>query len=139
MNEVFKKTRELGEAIMKSDEYATMKAAEETAMKNETAALTMAAFIEKKQELENLMSEDKPSASKLKDLSEQVELINEKLQAIDDIASLMSARGEFSRLINQVNQVLRFIITGEMEDSDDEGGCGHHCDSCGGCQSRVLH
>ena len=41
MNEVFEKTRELGEAIQRSDEYLTLKAAEAKAMKNTEAADAM--------------------------------------------------------------------------------------------------
>jgi len=39
---------------------------------------------------------------------------------------------EFASLIRQVNQVLQFIITGEM----DEKGCGGACAECAGCAAR---
>ena len=41
MNQVFLKTRELGDAIMQSDEYKAMKAAEDQAMANADAADAM--------------------------------------------------------------------------------------------------
>ena len=42
---------------------------------------------------------------------------------------MTQARSEFTGLINQVNQVLQFIVTGRME----EESCGGDCSSCGGC------
>jgi len=50
---------------------------------------------------------------------------------MDDIVALTEARGEFTGLINQVNQVLQFIVTGRMD--DPEGGCSGSCATCGGC------
>ena len=37
-------------------------------------------------------------------------------------------------IVDQVNQVLRFIVTGETAegDTEEEGGCGGSCASCGG-------
>ena len=46
MNEVFEKTRELGEAIQRSDEYLTLKAAEAKAMKHTEAADAMGKYME---------------------------------------------------------------------------------------------
>jgi len=135
MHEVFQKTRELGEVMMRSDEYVTMKLAEERAMQNPVAVAAMEEFMEAREQLEEVMSRDDPDVGWMKSLSTQMELIQDKLQTIDDIAALTEARNEFSRLVNQVNQVLRFIVTGEMEDGE---GCGHSCDHCAGC-SGTLH
>ena len=55
--------------------------------------------------------------------------IQARLQMMDDIVALTQARGEFNGLINQVNQVLQFIVTGKM-DSDD---CAGDCSACAGC------
>ena len=87
MNEVFEKTRELGEAIQRSDEYLTLKAAEHMNM-------------------------------------------------VDDIIHLNQAQKAFSTLIDEVNSVLRFIVTGEMP-SEDKGGCSGSCATCHGCGSKV--
>ena len=45
------------------------------------------------------------------------------------------AQTEFSNLLGQVNQVLRFIITGQV----DDGGCGGNCSSCGGSCGTHEH
>ena len=53
----------------------------------------------------------------------------EKINMIDDIIAMTQARSAFSDLINQVNQVLQFIVTGQV---NEEGNCSGSCASCGG-------
>ena len=46
MDQVFLKTRELGQALVESEIYKTMKAAEDKAMANTDAAETMSKYME---------------------------------------------------------------------------------------------
>ena len=91
MNEVFEKTRELGEAILRSEEYTT--------------------------------------------ISLELDAYQSKMREITEVAELTKARERFSALVNQVNQVLRFLITGEIGDNKE---CTGSCESCGS-QCRTLH
>lgn len=137
MNEVFKKTRELGEAIMKSEEYIAMKQMEDRAMKNVDASYTMGMFIEKRQHIEELLQQNEPDAELLRSLSDELDGLQERLQMIDEIRMLTESRNAFSVLIEQVNRVLKFIITGEM--GQDEEGCGGSCDGCAGCGHGMMN
>ena len=129
MDNVFKKTRELGEALLESEVYLRMKDAEDRAMANPEAAQTMAAFLEKRGELQSMMQSDNPDPGAMKRLSEEMDDLQDRLQMVDDIVALNDARNEFNSLIGQINQVLQFIVTGRM----DESSCGGDCGSCGGC------
>ena len=129
MDMIFQKTRELGEALLESEVYKRMKAAEEKAMKNEEAAKMMGAMLERRSSIQEMMHQPNPDPAALKRMSDEMDEIQEKLQMMDDIVELTQARGEFNGLINQVNQVLQFIVTGRM----DDGECGGDCSSCGGC------
>lgn len=129
MDMVFQKTRELGEALLESEAYKRMKAAEEKAMKNEEAAQMMAAMLERRGSIQEMMQQPNPDPAVLKRLSDEMDEIQEKLQMMDDIVELTQSRGEFNSLIAQVNQVLQFIVTGRMDDGD----CSGDCSSCGGC------
>ncbi len=129
MDMVFQKTRELGEALLESEVYKRMKAAEEKAMKNAEAAQMMGAMLERRSEIQEMMQTPNPDPAVLKRLSDEMDEIQEKLQMMDDIVELTQSRSEFNGLINQVNQVLQFIVTGRM----DEGDCSGDCSSCGGC------
>ena len=129
MDNVFKKTRELGEALLESEVYLKMKDAEDRAMANPEAAQTMAAFLEKRGELQSMMQSDNPDPGAMKRVSEEMDDLQDRLQMVDDIVALNDARHEFNSLIGQLNQVLQFIVTGRMEES----GCGGTCGSCSGC------
>ena len=130
MDKVFEKTRELGEALLESEAYTRMKAAEEKAMHNAQAAEMMSAYLEKRGAIQELMEVENPDPAAMKRLSDEMDELNEKLQMIDDIAELTQARSEFNGLIGQVNQVLQFIVTGRMDDGSE---CSGSCESCKGC------
>ena len=129
MDMIFQKTRELGEALLESEIYTKMKAAEEKAMKNEEAARLMSEMLERRSSIQEMMQQTNPDPAALKRLSDEMDDIQERLQMMDDIVELTQARGEFNGLINQVNQVLQFIVTGRM----DDGSCAGDCSACSGC------
>ncbi len=130
MDNVFAKTRELGEALLNSETYQRMKQAEDRAMQNTEAAETMARFLEKRQALQALMQSENPDPGAMKRLSDEMDEAQARMQMIDDIIALTQARNEFNGLINQINQVLQFIVTGRM---DEPEGCSGSCDTCSGC------
>ena len=129
MDNVFQKTRELGEALLASETYQRMKAAEDKAMQNAKAAALMSDMLEKRTGIQQLMQQENPDAGALKRLSDEMDEIQEQLRMMDDIVALTEARAEFTSLINQVNQVLQFIVTGKM----DSGDCSGDCSGCSGC------
>lgn len=129
MEMVFQKTRELGQALIDSEVYQNMKAAEDKAMKNQDAAQLMSDMLERRSAIQEHMQQTNPDPAVLKRLSDEMDAIQEKLQMMDDIIALTQTRGEFNAMMTQVNQVLQFIVTGRM----DDGECGGDCSSCGGC------
>ena len=118
MNQVFLKTRELGDAIMQSEEYKAMKEAEDRAMANADAAAAMGQYMEARQKIEALLEQDSPDPEKLKKLSAEMDETQQRLSLIEDVQALTEARESFSGLIEQVNQVLKFIITGQMAEPE---------------------
>lgn len=129
MDMVFEKTRELGQAMLESEAYKKMKAAEDKAMKNQEAAQLMSDMLERRAGIQEAMQQTNPDPAELKRLSDEMDAIQEKLQMMDDIVELTQARAEFNGMMVQVNQILQFIVTGRM----DDGECGGDCSSCGGC------
>ena len=131
MNMVFEKTRELGEALMESEEYKAMKAAEDTAMANAEAAELMSRYLETTSKLEDVLHSGEPNPDAISELGAAMEDIQGRFQQVPDIIEMTRTREEFDSLINQVNQVLHFIITGETEESAE--GCTGSCETCPGC------
>lgn len=130
MDMVFQKTRELGQALMECDAYQNMKAAEERAMKNPEAAETMGLFMEKRGQLETLVSGEDFDAGEMKRLSNEMDDLQQRLQMMDDIVKMTEARNEFTQLMGQINQVLSFMITGQIDEG--QGSCTGSCATCGG-------
>lgn len=135
MNEVFEKTRELGEALLHSEEYKAVKAAEDRAMANAEAAQTVGRFLELRKQMEEMMSEAEKDWAKVQKVTEEIDECKQQMDAIEDLAALDAARDKFSELINQVNNVLHFIVTGEM--TPDESSCTGSCATCGGCSTKL--
>ena len=130
MNEVFDKTRQLADALMASEEYIQMKAAEDKAAQNPEAAELMSRYLEHKSALEGSLSSGSPDPEAIAAHKNAMDEIQARFREIDDIAAMQSARQSFDNLIDQVNQVLQFIITGRM-DSDEN--CTGSCATCPGC------
>ena len=130
MDNVFQKTRELGQALLECETYLKMKEAEDRAMANKEAAALMGSFIEKRTQLQAMMQSENPDPGALKRLSDGMDEDQERLQMMDDIVALTAARDEFNSLIGQINQVLQFIVTGKM---DEPEGCTGSCSTCAGC------
>ncbi|MBQ8507025.1 MAG: YlbF family regulator [Clostridia bacterium] len=131
MDMIFEKTRELGEALLQSEVYQNMRAAEEKAMQNVEGAELMAQYLEKRSHIQEAMEEENPDPIMMKRLSDEMDEIQQRLQMVDDIANLTAARAEFNSVIGQINQVLQFIVTGRM--TEDGGDCTGSCATCGGC------
>lgn len=126
MDAVFQKTRELGQALIESEAYQQMKAAEDKAARNQEAADTMNHYLELRGQIQEILSRENPDSAVLKRLSDEMDATQEKLNMIDDIAAMTQARAAFSELINQV---LQFIVTGQVP---GESECSGSCASCGG-------
>lgn len=131
MDKVFEKTRELGQALLECEAYKQMKQAEDRAMKNEQAAAAMGEFLEKRTQLQDMVQGENPDPVALRRLSDEMDAAQERLQMMDDIVALNDAREAFNGLIGQINQVLQFIVTGNME--EPAGGCTGSCSTCKGC------
>ena len=52
----------------------------------------------------------------------------EKVTENDHIVAYINAQRLFQSIIDQMNNIISFHITGKMP-----GGCSGSCDSCGGC------
>ena len=70
MDAVFQKTRELGQALIESEAYQQMKAAEDKAARNQEAADTMNHYLELRGQIQEILSRENPDSAVLKRLSD---------------------------------------------------------------------
>ena len=139
MEKVLEQARLLAEAIAESDVYQKMHQCENDAMKDAEATRAIADFVEKRQKVESLLAEGNMDHTALAEASKAMEDAEKKVNEQPKVRAMQEARGEFTQMMNNVNQILRFIITGETEDNsgcsgscESRGGCGGECD-CGSC------
>ena len=134
--DIFEKSRELGELLVASDEYKKVQQAEEAFNDDEFAQKKVAEFNELQQNVQNMMQTPDPDQAAIAAEADRLRNMQAELIEMPSIKAMNDAQTEFSNLLTQVNQVLRFIITGQV----DDGGCGGNCASCGGsCGSTHEH
>lgn len=126
--DIFEKSRELGELLVSSDEYKKVQQAEEAFNGDEFAKKKVEEFNELQQNVQNMMQTPAPDQSAIAAEADRLRNMQAELVEMPSIKAMNDAQTEFSNLLTQVNQVLRFIITGQV----DDGGCGGNCASCGG-------
>lgn len=133
--EIFEKSRELGELLVASDEYKKVQQAEEAFNSDEFAQAKVAEFNELQQNVQNMMQTPDPDQAAIAAEADRLRNMQAELIEMPSVKAMNDAQTEFSNLLGQVNQVLRFIITGQV----DDGGCGGNCSSCGGSCGTHEH
>lgn len=131
MKKVLEQAEQLAGSILDSEEFLSMRLAEQAATRDEEATRLIADFIEKRQRVENLLSENNLDQGELASAGDEMEAAQKKMNSHPMIQAMQSARAEFTNMMNQVNTLIRFVVTGETE--QPQSGCSGSCDSCSGC------
>lgn len=130
MEKVLNQAEMLAEAILESEEYIAMRLAEQEALKDEKANQLIAAYAEKRQKVEQILSDSNMDHGELAKAGEELENVE---HAIDENAVLNKMRQTneaFNAMMKKVNSIIRYVVTGEKE--EEEEGCTGSCSTCGG-------
>ena len=135
MREVMQKAQELAEAIVESSIYQRMHAAELQVNKDEEAVRAVAEFVEKRQAVETVLAQSDMDHELLAQAGEEMEEAEKHLNEVPLVKEMQEARKEFTQMMENVNRILRLVVTGETDDgcSGDCSGCSGGCEGCGGC------
>ena len=134
MDEVMKKAEELAQAILASDLYNRMRDLEEEVQADPEASGALQDMVEKRKRVEDLLSSRGMDRDELKEASREMQAAETAMNANEKIQTLKAARKAFSAMMNDVNRVLRMVITGEVEENDfSASGCTGDCSGCSGC------
>ena len=135
MKEVMQKAQELAEAILNSEIYQDMKNQENAVQRNQEAAGLLGDVIEKRQRVENVLSGTKMNPDELAEASREMEEAEKRMNENPMITALKDKRKDFQTMMDNVNKILRLVITGETEDENNSSnGCGGNCSCCSGCR-----
>ena len=135
MREVMQRAQELAEAIVESSVYQRMHAAELQVNKDEAAVKAVAEFVEKRQAVETVLAQSDMDHELLAQAGEEMEEAEKHLNEVPLVKEMQEARREFTQMMENVNRILRLVVTGETDDgcSGDCSGCSGGCEGCGGC------
>ena len=136
MNNVMHKAQELAEAILESSIYQRMHTAELQVNKDEEAVKAVSDFVEKRQAVESILASNNMDHTALAEAGKAMEEAEKKLNEVALIKEMQESRQEFTQMMENVNRILRLVVTGEVEEEHECGGdcfgCSS-CSSCGGC------
>lgn len=127
MAEIFEKARELGEAIIESNEYKELKAAELAQENDEEALSLLKEYSDVRSRLAAEIQKGDVSEDRIACIREELEEAYGKMTTNDKITAYINAQRTFQAIIDQMNNIISFHITGKMP-----GGCSGNCSSCGG-------
>lgn len=134
MREVMMKAQELAEAILDSETYRKMKKLEGEVRRDPEAGKLLSDMIEKRQKVEDTLSSSNMKPEDLAKASMEMEAAEKRMNENAKIQTLKEARKDFQTMMDNVNKILRLVITGQVEDENTGSGCTGCCDTCGGCR-----
>ena len=135
MREVMMKAQELAEAILESETYRKMKQQENEVRRDPDAAKALGDMIEKRNRVETILSSNDMKPDELAEASREMEEAENRMNGNEMIKTLKDYRKDFQTMMDNVNRILRLVITGETEDENGGGsGCSGNCSGCSGCR-----
>ena len=129
MEKVLNQAEQLAEAILDSEIYIKMRIAEQSAMRDEAAAALIAEYGERRSAVETLLASNDLDHAALADAGEKLEAVEKAVDENDKIREMRQTNAKFTEMMQQVNKIIKFVVTGEAE---EEEGCSGSCSSCGG-------
>ena len=112
-----------------------MKQLEEEVAQDPEASGAMNNMIAKRKRVEEVLSTKNMKPDDLAQASLEMEAAETAMNSNEKIQALKAARKDFSDMMNNVNRILRLVITGEVEEDDFSAtvSCGGNCANCSGC------
>ena len=135
MRNVMMKAQELAEAILESEVYRKMKQQENEVKRDPDAAKALGDMIEKRNRVETILSSNDMKPDELAEASREMEEAETRMNENEMIKTLKDYRKDFQTMMDNVNRILRLVITGETEDENGgSSGCSGNCSGCSGCR-----
>ena len=131
MREVMMKAQALAQAILESEVYKKMHDLEEQVTKDDVATAAIATYMEKRGNVELLLRAPDFDAEKVAAAGEELQAAEKAMEDCSIVKDMREAQQTFQEMMDNVNRILRLVITGEVEDGG--AGCTGNCASCGGC------
>lgn len=123
--EILKKAHELGEMIKESEEMKIMDKADEAQKNDKEAQKLLEEFNLKRMNLARDMQAGKIEQAEA--IIKNNEAFAHMIKESKTIADYVEAKKAFDGMVNEINKILNYYITGQ------DPNCTHDCSTCGGC------
>lgn len=134
MRAVMTKAQELAEEILNSGIYQKMKKLEGVVRHDPEAAEALGDMIEKRSRVETILSSADMDPNELAKANAEMEEAEKRMNSNEKIIELKEARKDFQTMMDNVNQILRLVITGQVDEGrSGAAACSGNCSSCSGC------
>lgn len=130
MENVLNQAEQLAEAILESEEFIKMRLSEQAAMRDAVAAGLIAQYSEDRSRVENLLASSDLDHDALSEAGAKLEATQKAIDENAMLKTMREANDAFSHMMQQVNKIIKFVVTGEQD--EEEESCGGSCESCGG-------
>ncbi|MBQ9737129.1 MAG: YlbF family regulator [Clostridia bacterium] len=129
-NDIIDKAQQLGCMIAESEERIRLSQASDKMNADEEAVKLLTTYNSNRQEATEKLRGTNPSKEELDEFKNYVQEEFEKIVKNPLISEYIEASQEFDNMVNQVNAVLSYFITGQ---ESAEGTCNGNCSGCSGC------
>lgn len=127
--DIMDKAKELGQMIAESAQCGRYKAAESAQINDGEAQQLIKQYNEKRIQIARKMKTEKLQEEEIEALKQEMQDEFDKLLLNKNINEFIEAKKEFDHLVQSINNVLTYYITGEEPSNCSSGGCS----SCSGC------
>ncbi|MBQ3053337.1 MAG: YlbF family regulator [Clostridia bacterium] len=129
MDEIIAKAKELGEAISNSDIMKEYIKKEIEYNADPDAQKATQEYNQAREKLAGQAKDENISPMEMLEIRKQLAGKFEQVSKQPKIAEYLKAKKQVEEVLEKVNSIIRYYVTGETE----EEGCSGNCSSCGGC------
>ncbi len=104
---IMEKAKSLGEAIVASEEYESLKSAEADMYQDEAAKSILDDFSAKQKRLQMAQANGKPVSEKQQ---KEIQAVQTKMQGNDKVKAFMQAQQQFNQVMQTVNQTISSVM-----------------------------
>lgn len=127
MDKVLLTAEQLGEAILESEQYISMRLAEQAVIDDEAAQDLIQEYSDRKDAMQKELTKKPLDHDAIAKAGDAVKETEERIGKHPLINVMREKSGEYQDMMQQVNSIISRIVNGEPE-----GGCSGSCEGCGG-------
>ena len=124
--DIYQQAKELGEALLKTEEYVRFEKAEKAQAEDKEAMALIESYNKTRAEMGKKIAGENPTPEEVEAIRNKLQAEFEKLYENKVISEYIEANKAFMQVLQTVNTIIDHTVSGEQ-------GCTGSCGSCGGC------